>query len=190
MIIGIGGWERCFKTGLGAMIATQGIYNEFGGGIKYNIKQGFGNLSLFETPFPWTYLKNRDLVDRIRLTNEEHITDTLFFIDEADEVFNPRNYSMRDQISNLKGIGQHSKLRNVYVYTYQLGQPDDGLLGVDKILRSNTRIEFEMRLFDPESCSAIYHMKSYMLPGLPVIEGVLTNLDQYFKYWNTLQPVI
>lgn len=190
MIIGIGGWERCFKTGLGAVLATYPEEFNIPGYRKYNIKQGFGNLHLFKTPYPWEYLETKDLVETIRRANENKVTDTLFFIDEADQVYNPRDFKSQEQTKNLKGIGQHAKLGNVYIYTYQLGQPDDMLLGVDKILRSNTRLEFEMRYLNFTEEYVIYRLKNRMLPDAPESTGLITDISKYYDLWNYQEPVI
>jgi len=190
MIIGIGGWERSLKTGLGAILATHPEEFNMPGMQTYDIKQGFGNLHLFKTPYPWHYQESKELVVTIRETAEKHLKNTLFLIDEADDVYNPRNYDSKQQIRNLRGIGQHAKLGNVYIYTYQLGQPEDVLLGVDKILRSNTRIEFEMRYYDREKHYALYKLYNRLAPDIPVQDGVIENVDQYYAYWNTNEPVV
>lgn len=190
MIIGIGGWERCLKTGLGAILATEPEHFNMPGLQEYHIKQGFGNLHLFKTPYPWNHLNSNDLKTFIRKMNTEHTTNTLIFIDEADQVFNPRFFKSQEQIETLQGIGQHAKLGNVIIYTYQLGQPDDTLLGVDKILRSNTRIEFEMRHYDRTNDYAIFKLANRLLPDIPVIESVIPNISRFFSYWDHLEAVV
>ncbi len=190
MIIGIGGWERCLKTGFAAILATElWRLNELGP-QQYDIKQGFGNLHLYETTYPWVYQENAELVETIRLANKNHIKDTLFLIDEAEQVYNPRDYDRKEQTANLKGIGQHAKMGNIYIYTYQLGQPEDVLLGVDKILRSNTRIEYEMRYYDFYQHIGIYKFKNRLIPDMPTLTMAIENCDQFYKYWDTKEPVV
>lgn len=188
MIIGISGWERSYKTGLASYLATnpEELNTEF---QEYHITQGFGNLHLFKTSYPWHYLKSDDLVSCIRLSIGNHVKDTMFLIDEADGVYNPRDYVNKEQTRNLKGIGQHAKMGNIFIYTYQRGRPEDALLGVDKILRSNTRIDIEIDLFDKESNSLVYTLKNYMVESEPK-QGVLTNLNDYYGNWDTLEPVV
>lgn len=188
MIIGISGWERSYKTGLAALLATNPA--EFNSESQaYNIKQGFGNLHLFKTPYPWTYLKSAELVNCIREANSNKVRDTLFFIDEADSVYNPRDYTSKEQTRNLKHLGQHAKMGNIYIYTFQRGRPDDVLLGVDKILRSNTRIDIEIDDFNRNEKYLIYTLKNYMYDAEP-IQGAIGNLDKHFVNWDTLQPVV
>lgn len=190
MIIGIGGWERCLKTGMAAILATHPEELNMPGFQEYHIEQGFGNLHLFKTKYPWHYQSNSELVRTIKRAAEMKIKNTLFFIDEADQVFNPRNYTSKEQTDNLKGLGQHAKLGDIYVYTYQLGQPEDQLLGVDKILRSLTRVDLEMRYFDIETNSALYKLRNRLLPDLPDYEGVITHIEKYFGYWDHKEPVV
>lgn len=203
MIIGIGGWERCLKTGLASILAIAIGQKNLSinmkdllslvfltGMQKYDIKKGFGNLNLNGTTYPWNYQDNKELVETIRLANENHINDTLFLIDEADSVYNPRDYDRKQQTANLKGIGQHAKMGNIYIYTYQLGQPEDTLLGVDKILRSNTRIEFEMRYYDSEEHYAIFKLKNRLIPDMPLINGVIECVDKYYPCWDHKEPVV
>lgn len=190
MIIGICGWTRSFKTGMGAVLATHPEnFNELSP-IKYGIKQGFGNLNLYKTPYPWTYLETSQLIEKIKFANQNHIRNTLFFIDEADQVYNPRDYTLKQQTENLKGIGQHDKMGNVYIVTYQLGDPDDPLLGVDKILRSNMRVRMELELYDPFGDFAIYNLENRNYRNIPNIRGVVEGVSKYFGYWDHLQPVI
>lgn len=190
MIIGFGGWERCLKTGFAAILASHPEEFNIEGMQTYDIKNGYGNLHLFKTPYPWHYMRSFQLINFIRNIPQKHITDSLIFIDEADEVFNPRNYGSKDQTECLKHIGQHAKMGNIFLYTYQKGQPDDQLLGVDKILRSNTRIDFELRHYNIKEDYAIYKIESRLTPETQIIEGVLENVSQYFEYWNTKEPVI
>lgn len=188
MIIAISGWERSYKTGLGALLATNP--DEFNTEFhKYNITRGVGNLHLFKTAYPWMYLPSKELVDCIREANLNAVRDTLFFIDEADSVYNPRDYTAKEQTKNLKGIGQHAKMGNVYIYTFQRGKPEDSLLGVDKILRSNTRIDIEIDYFDIEQNYLIYTLKNYMYKCLPT-QGVIPDLDKFFENWDTREPVV
>lgn len=190
MIIGIGGWERCLKTGMAAILAAHPDEFNIPGFQDYNIKRGFGNLHLYNLPYPWHYQTSGKLVQTIKASADHHLTDTLFIIDEADQVYNPRNYTSKEQTANLKGIGQHAKLGNVYIYTYQLGKPEDVLLGVDKILRSNTRIEFEMRYYDIETQVVLFRIINRLLPDIEPYDSYLTNVDKYYKYWNHKEPVI
>lgn len=194
MIVGISSWERMLKTGLAAILATHP--DEFNSYIQYYyIKQGFGNLHLFKTTYPWTYLSSQELVDCIREANENHVRDTLFLIDEADSVYNPRDYTRKEQTDNLKGLGQHAKMGNIYIYTYQRGRPEDALLGVDKMMRSLTRLDIEIDYIDRISKYIIYTVKNYMIPppeGETVYETkhILSDIDKYYGYWNYLEPVL
>lgn len=157
----------------------------------YDIKQGFGNLSLFRTPYPYTRLTSRELVDCIREANENFVQNTLFFIDEAEEVYHPRNYTSKEQTANLKGIGQHAKMDNIYIYTFQRGKPEDVLLGVDKMLRANTKIDIEIQYYFEEQDFLIYDITNYMFKGLDKpIPGILDGLRSYYPNWNTLEPVV
>jgi len=188
MIVGISGWERMFKTGLASLLAT--YPEELNSEVQnYNIKQGFGNLHLFKTRYPWHYQISSDLVTTIREANRNFITNTLFLIDEADGVYNPRDYTSKEQTRNLKGLGQHAKMGNIYIYTFQRGRPEDALLGVDKILRSNTRVDIEIDTFSKQGEFLIYTLRNYM-NKLPPTQGIIENLSEHFNIFNTLEPVI
>ncbi len=190
MIVGIGGWERCGKTMLAAILASNPSELNITGFQEYRIERGYGNLHLYGTPYPWIYLSSAGLVSTIRETNDKNITNALFLIDEADSVYNPRDYTSKEQTRNLKGIGQHAKMGNVFIYTYQLGQPDDVLLGVDKILRSNTRIEFEMRHYNKANDFVVFNLKNRLVPDSPVIPGVIRDVSRFFILWDHKEPVV
>lgn len=190
MIIGIGGYDRCLKTGLGAILCSEPEkFNEYSL-TKYNIKRGYGNLHLYNMPFPWYYMTSQQLVRFIREVPRNNIENSIFFIDEADQVYNPRDYASKEQTLNLKCIGQHAKMKNIFIYTYQKGQPDDELKGVDKILRSNTRLDFEMRYYDPEDDYAILHGENRHFYKTIYYDSIIDNVSQYFHLWNTNERVI
>lgn len=190
MIIGIGGWERCMKTGLGAILASNPQEFNIDGFQEYNIREGYGNLHLPLTPYKWNYLNNEKLKLKIKEIHDKGIKDVLIFIDEVEEVFNNRDYSNPQQKATLKGIGQHAKMGRVYIYTYQMGQPEDALLGPDKILRSNTRLEFEMRNYNKKGNYAEYKLKNRLLPDIDDVEGIIGNVSEYFKLWDHKEPVV
>lgn len=190
MITGIGGWERCGKTLLAAILATETKQLNFPNMQQYNIEQGFGNLHLFKTPYPWTYLDNVHLKMKIREIHEKQIRNVLILIDEVEDVFNNRDYNNPEQKRTLKGLGQHAKMGRHIIYTYQMGQPEDALLGPDKILRSNTRLEFEMRYYDIKEHFAMYHLKNRLGYNIPESDGVIKNVTKYFDYYDTNECVV
>ena len=188
MIISISGWERQFKTGLAAVLATHPgeLDTDF---QKYDIKQGFGNLHLYKTGYPWHYCTSDELKAELRKMSAEGITNTLYFVDEADNVFPARDYGDQEQKAILKKMTQHGKLGNIIIYTFQQGDPEDPLLGVDKILRSLTRVFVVIDNFDPDRWYLTYTIRNYLRNTKPH-KGIIRNLDKYLGYWNHLEPVV
>lgn len=189
MICAAGGWPRCYKTGLAAWLCC---HPEFFNTEKqqYHIKAGYGNTHVFKTPYPWNYLTKAQLKLKIREIHQKQIEDVLIFTDEVEDMFPNRDYNNPEQKKTLEGIGQHDKCGRIWIYTYQMGRPDDGLLGPDKILRANTQIEFEMRYFNASVPYADYILRSFITPDFEPVEGRLGPDDIDYSLWNTKEKVV
>ncbi len=174
---------------MGAILACDP--SQFNSHIQdYNIEQGYGNLHITGTPYEWNYLPNIELVSVIREMATRPYKNTLFFIDEADEVYPPRGYTNEQQTKNLKGIGQHDKLGCIVIYTYQKGKPDDALKGVDKIMRSNTQVDIEMPGYNRYTDKAIYIVENRLAPGIPIVEKALNNVSEHFGKWDSWERTL
>lgn len=188
MIAKVSGWERSYKTGLAAYLATHP--EELNTSYEvYNIKQGFGNLHLFKTPYPWHYRTSAGLIKELERMPRDRVTDTLYLIDEVDDVFPARDYNVAEQKQVIRKLSQHGKLGNIILHTYQEGDPDDPLLGPDRILRSLTRVRITIDYFSRENWYLIYRLKDLRRKS-PERKLIMKNLDRYLDYWDTTEPVI
>ncbi len=188
MIIGISGWQRSFKTGLGSVIAKYEL-------DEYKVVQGYGNLTLLSMPYPYQKLTSRELMTQLFRTFDHGEEHRLFFIDEAHRILNPRlwkDWTKQDTMS-LAGIYQDDKLDNIIIYTYHPGKPGDELLGVDKMLRAATFLEIEI-LSDQKliknNNAIIYRVIKYFMHDKLVIDKVLENVSQHFNLFLTKEPVV
>ena len=188
MIIGISGWQRSFKTGLGSAIAKYELRD-------YNIQSGYGNLTLLTMPYDYTKLNSRPLMNKLFETFDQGLENRMFFIDEAHRILNPRlwkDWTKQDTMS-LAGIYQDDKLNNVILYTYHPGKPGEELLGVDKMLRAATFLEIEI-LSDQKLIishdAIVYRLIKYFMNEKVVIDKVLENVSQYFHLFLTKEPVV
>ena len=182
MIIGISGPERSFKDGLGSIIATEPEFD-------YPIYQGFGNMHLFKTPYPWTYLPTSQLLVLLGNHIRQGKKNTLFYISEADRFLSPRRYNDDKQITSLTGIWQGEKMENVLIYNFHPGDPDEPLHGVDLLLRSSTSIKIRIIRFYKEFWTLHFELKNIML-GLEPVECMLNELHKYTSYWNHKEPIV
>lgn len=185
MIVGISGRQRCFKTGLGAVIACF----ELG---KYEIVNGFGNLTLEKVPYSYSKLRSRELITRMFQafnTGEEHL---MFFVDEAHRILNPRMWKdwNKDDTFSLAGIFQDDKLSTVIIYTFHSGYEDEPLLGVDKMLRGATSVLINIESSERdvvESDAIIYYVKNRAIGA--EYRSVLDKVSTYFNLFKTREPV-
>lgn len=182
MIVGISGWQRTFKTGMGALLSA--YPSEV---VEYPILKGVGNLHV-NTPYNWEYLRSAELKKRITESVHRFERNMLYFVDEADRVFPPRTWKDPDQIMALTGIWQDEKMQNLFIYTFHKGRPDDTLLGVDKLLRASTMIEIEIIAIDKVAWTIAYEVRDW-LNGRSW-QAVLSGIDKYFSLWNHEEPVI
>ena len=188
MIIGISGWQRSFKTGLGSAIAKYELED-------FDIKAGFGNLTLLGMPYPYRKLTSRLLINEIFKTFDQGLENRMFFIDEAHRILNPRlwkEWTKQDTMS-LAGIYQDDKLDNVLIYTYHPGKPGDELLGVDKLLRAATYLEIEIlsneRLIINNN-AVIYRITRYFMNEKLVVDKVLENVSRFFGLYLTKEAIV
>jgi len=188
MIIGISGWQRSFKTGLGSAIAKYELE-------EYNLQAGYGNLTLLSMPYPYTKLTSRALMNELFSTFNKGLEHKMFFIDEAHRILNPRLWKdwTKEDTMSLAGIYQDDKLDNVIIYTFHPGKPGDELLGVDKLLRAATYLEIDI-LSDQKlilhSDAIIYRLKRYFMNEIVTVDKVLENVSKYFNLYLTKEPVV
>jgi len=182
MIIGISGPERSFKDGLGSIIATEPDFS-------YPIKQGYGNMHLFKTQYPWNYMPTAQLLAYMARYIQEGRKNSLFYISEADRFLNPRFYKDTRQIAALTGIWQGEKMENVFIYNFHPGDPLEPLLGVDLLLRSSTSIKIKILGFYRSIWSLHFELRNVMLL-LPSEERFISGLDKYLEYWDHKEPIV
>lgn len=187
MIIGISGWQRSFKTGLGAILATYEL-------DKYEIKQGYGNLTLTKLPYPYMKLTSRELITRLFQAFNKGEKHLMFFIDEAHRILNPRAWKDWDKEDtfSLAGIYQDDKLFTVIIYTFHRGYEDEPLLGVDKMVRGSTGVSIEIDTHERDILQndcIVYTIKN-RAEGLPSFQGCVEKVSQYFDLFLTREPVV
>lgn len=184
MIIGIKGWQRAGKTGLGAIIAS---------GLE-GINQGYGNLSLYGMPFPFEKKPSRQVLDRLFQAFNQGEENLLFFIDEAHRILNPRLWDKwtKEDTYNLAGIFQDDKLDITVIYTFHPGYKDEELLGVDKNIRGSTgrMIDILTKRKDIEKFDRIIYKDHNRAEGLRPIKKKINNFSKYYPLWKTKEHVV
>lgn len=185
-----------YKTGLGALFATRlDIFRDkvlkFSPELMdFEIEQGIGNLHLFKTTYPWNYKTNEEFKEEVKRMPVDSVSNTLYLCDEADDVFPARDYGEKKQKDTLRRISRHGKLDDIFIYTFQEGDPLEPLLGVDRILRGLTRVKIIIERFDKKTWTIVFTVKNYLVPGIRPYKDYIRGLDQYLEYWDTKEPVI
>lgn len=154
MIISINGPERSGKDLFGVAMLCE---PDFG----FDIIEGFGNMHV-ETPYPWHYMKTRDLLAFMTAYMRTEKMNRVFYISEADKFLGPRGYTKEDQTEAVNGLSQGQKRENCLVYNFHPGDPDEPVKGVDIQLRSVTGIKFTVLHFLPPGF-VHYEIKNVML---------------------------
>jgi len=184
-IIGIKSWKRAGKDLLGAYIAVN---------MTEDIKEGFGNVHILGTPYPYHFLETRGLLDRMFLAFNQGDENLLFYISEAQRFLNPRTWDKltKQDIYNLAGIDQMSKNDCTLIFNWFKGPDENELLGTDKILRSGIDwlIDITTRRSDIEQRDLIKFTIERKEEGKRAFKVSLHNVSDYFKLFNTKERVI
>ena len=124
---------------------------------------------------------NAQIVHMIGAMVDEHLTDKVFLLAEADRTFPPRSWHDPKQTKALIGVQQDEKLGNCIIY-------DSHLRGVDVLLDSATQIEIvcEYRPFyDRIDCEV-----TWLHDMIPHVSMAINHVSEViFPYYYTREPV-
>lgn len=184
-IIGIKSWKRAGKDLLGAIIATE--HTEL-------VNKGFGNVHIYETPYPYEFMPTRKLLDRMFYAFNHGEENLLFYISEAQRFLNARTWDQltKQDVYNLAGLDQMSKNDCTLIFNWFKGPEDNELLGTDKILRSGIdwMIDIVTRRSDIENKDIIKFTVENIEEGEKPFKVTIREVSQYFKLFDTKEKVI
>lgn len=184
-IIGIKSWKRAGKDLLGAYIAVN---------MTELIREGFGNVHIYQTPYPYSYLDTRSLLNRMFYSFNHGEENLLYYISEAQRFLNPRTWDKlnKTDVYNLAGVDQISKNDCTLIFNWFKGPDEDELLGTDKILRSGIdwMIDIKTRRSDIENHNRIKFTVEHKEEGRKPFITSLNNVSDYFNLFNTKEKVI
>lgn len=181
MIISISGPERSGKDLLGCKFATEAHF-------KYPIKQGFGNMHLYHTSYPWHYMPTADLLDFMIKFVRSKGMNTLFYISEADKFLGPRGFKNEKQTEAVNGLSQGEKRENVFMYNFHPGDLLEPVHGVDLQLRSVTGIKIVMKHLLRPQFAVHYILRNVML-GLEPYEQI-DDCHEYLDAYDHKEHIV